>query len=245
MAAPSPVADWPSKPRQYVTDKANMLDGGSKRKLNGFLQELEQKSGVQFLVVTIESLKGETKESFALALAEHWRLGRKGTDEGLLFLIAKKEKKYRFEVGYGLEGILPDSYMGEVGRQRFVPLMKEGRSSDAILSASLTVIDTIAHDKKISITGMPKMRRMARGSGGGSWIWGLLLLLWIIPTVISSSRRSGVSSWRGSRRSGGMAYLLLGSMFGGGGSGGSGGGFGSFGGGGGGGFGGGGAGGGW
>ena len=247
-ARAGPVDSWPAKPTHYVTDGAGMIDPGAEHRLNGYLQELEQKTGVQFVVVTVDSLGGESKEGFALAIAERWKLGRRGQDDGLVFLLAKKERRYRFEVGYGLEGILPDSYMGTVGRQRLVPLLKRGDFSKGIETAAIAVIHTIAKDRQVGITGLPKLRPVRRRSAGGQWTWLFLFAFFVLPSIFNFVRRGrhqAVSGWRGGRRS--LPWIFLGgSGFGsGGGSGGFGGGFGSFGGGGGGGFGGGGAGGGW
>ncbi len=245
-----PLDDWPAKPSHYVTDRAGMIEASAERQLNGFLQELEQKSGVQFLVVTVDSLDGESKEGYALALAEKWRLGKKGKDDGLLFLLAKKERQYRFEVGYGLEGLLPDGYLGSLGRERLVPFLKKGQTSEGVLAASISIIGRIAEDRGLEITGMPKLRPLRRRSGGN--LFGLLFffLFFVGPIVGGFARRSsyGASRWRG----GSVPWWLF--LLGGGssrgsssgfGSFGGGGGFGSFGGGGGGGFGGGGAGGSW
>jgi len=244
-----PVDSWPAKPDRYVTDMANLIDVSAEQQLNGFLQELEQKAGVQFMVVTIESLEGETKEGFALAIAERWKIGTKGRDDGLIFLLAQKERAYRFETGYGLEGILPDGYLGEVGRERLVPYMKEGRASEGIALTVLTVLGKISQDKGITISGMPELRSMRSSSGGLGSLISIIIFFLVFSSLFGGARaRSGhgLNRWRG----GSMPFwaFFLGSMMGGGRGpriGGGGGGFGSFGGGMGGGFGGGGAGGNW
>ena len=246
----SPADDWPAKPARYVTDRAEMLDDRNETALNGFLQELEQKTGAQFVVVTVDTLAGESKEGYALALAEHWKLGQKGKDNGLLFLVAKNERKYRFEVGYGLEGILPDSYLGTVGRQRFVPLMKQGKSGEAILVASITVVQNIAEKAGVEISGMPKLRRLKRGNWTGLIGPAFFFMIFMSSIVGGIARRSryGASRWRGGHIPWWLFLIGGGGYRGGGYRGGGGlggGGFGSFGGGMGGGFGGGGAGGSW
>ncbi len=237
------VASFPAKPAHYVTDSANMIQPGEERSLNGFLQELEQKTGVQFLVVTVGDMGGLPKETFALELAERWKLGRKGKDDGLLFLVAQKERKYRFETGYGLEGVLPDGYLGQVGRETLVPLFQRGKYSQGITVATLTVLNRLAKHYNVAIEGMPKVRGARRSRGGYNWV--LVLLAFILGPmswIFRARRMMGMRRWRGG--SGMAAGMMLGSGMRRGGWGG-GGGFGSFGGGGGGGFGGGGAGGGW
>jgi len=254
LAALSPAwaagiaADWPAQPSHYVVDRAEMIDAAIERTLNGVLQELEQKTKVQFLIATTPSLDGSTKEEYALALAEKWRLGQKREDTGLLFLLAQAERQYRFETGYGLEGTLPDSYLGQVGRETLAPLLRQGKSSAAIAATAAEIIGTIAKEKGVELTGMPSLSATARKSrNNGDGYGGLFTILAFIAIAFFMGRggrsRRSVAMWRGA-----AIGTILGSGLGGGfrgGFGGRSGGFGGFGGGGGGGFGGGGAGGSW
>src|SRR5262245_34845103 len=97
-------------PSTHVADYANVIDAATRQNLDGWLTELEQKTGAQVIALTIQSLDGEPIESFTLDLAQNkWKLGQKGKDNGVLVCVAVKDRKYRFEVGYGLEGALPDS----------------------------------------------------------------------------------------------------------------------------------------
>jgi uncharacterized protein len=243
----SPIDRWPAKPSHYVTDQAGMVDDSTEHTLNGALQELEQKTRIQALVVTVNSLEGLSKEQFALELAEHWRLGQKGEDNGFLFLVSKSDRLYRFEVGYGLEGMLPDSYLGTVGRQVFIPAMRAGDSSLAIAKTMYTVASRVAFQSGVTLNGVPESMGISKNGQprkikkDGDWHFLLFVLFFVfIAPLFSLRRRNGVRSWRGAGyRAGGFG------VFGGGFGGGGGGGFGGFGGGGGGGFGGGGAGGGW
>ena len=110
-------AGIPDKPQKYVVDLAGIVDDATENRLNGYLQELEQKTTAQMVVLTILSLEGESIEDFSITIAhDKWKLGQKGKDNGLLFLISVKDRKYRIEVGYGLEGVLPDSLVGSIGR---------------------------------------------------------------------------------------------------------------------------------
>jgi len=245
-----PLETLPASPSTYVNDQAGMLSAPQRRELGGFLQELEQKTGVQFLVVTIESLEGESIEDFSLSLAERWRLGRKGKDDGLLFVLAKNDRRYRFESGYGLESLLPDSYLGSVGREILVPALKAGRSGEGIAAAVQAVIGELAKAKNVEITGLPERR--ARGgkisADFGALAMVLIFVMFMVFSAIGSVVRRaqyGSSRWRGSSLPW-WAFLFMGGGRGGRGGGGfGGGGFGGFGGGGGGGFGGGGASGSW
>ena len=233
----------PDKPYNHVVDLAGIIDDNVEAGLNRYLLELEQKTTAQMVVLTINSLEGESIEDLSLRIAhDKWKLGQKGKDNGVLLLVSLQDRKYRFETGYGIEGIIPDSLAGSIGRQYLVPYFKKGDYSKGITAATLVVINEIASDAGVEITGMPKLRsRSAYNSGMErrkltlrDKIFGILLIIGLIYMLIKHPRL--------------LLLLLMMNMLGGRRSGwGGGGGFGggSFGGGGGGGFGGGGASGGW
>src|SRR4030066_402066 len=101
------AVDIPDKPYNHVVDLAGIINDDVEAKLNGYLLELEQKSTAQFIVLTINSLEGEALDDFSIKIAhEKWKLGQKGKDNGVLLLVSLQDRKYRFEVGYGLESIL-------------------------------------------------------------------------------------------------------------------------------------------
>ncbi len=231
------------QPAHYVEDRAGIVSADYRIKLNGLLQELEQKTGVQFIILTIDSTAPLPIEQFSIEVAEKWKLGHKGRDDGFLFTVAVKDRAFRFEVGYGLEGFLTDQFCGQVGRNVLVPLMQQGRYAEGIYQATLALTDRIARHYNVTLTGMPAGYRNPvsdRPTGtplcvilpailfilllSARGIWPLLLLEGLF------SGGYGRGYWAGGSRGG----------FGGGLGGGFGGGFGGFGGGMGGGFGGGG-----
>ncbi len=230
------------QPATYVVDNAGIIEDGARSKLAGLLQELEQKTTVQMIILTVPSTEGIPIEQYSLEQAEKWGLGKKGKDNGLLMLIAVKDRKYRFETGYGLEQILPDSMLGSIGRAYLVPAFKAGDYTKGTMNTTSVIARTIADAQGIKLSGLPEVKQPGRRAHGSPI--GALLFFIIFVIVLSSLSRS---------RSGGiLPALLLGALLGGGGRGSSGGfgsfgggGFGSFGGGGGGGFGGGGSSGGW
>ncbi len=235
------VPKVPQMPSTYVVDLAGIIDDGVENNLNGYLKELEQKTTAQFVVLTVQSLEGASLEEFSLATAhDRWKLGQKGKDNGVLLVVAFEDRKYRFEIGYGLEGVLPDSFVGTIGRQYLVPNFQKGDYSSGIFAATLATINEIAASEGVEITGMPKLTRniyagkTRKGGGIIGMLFTLILFIGAIILFITNPRLFLLllfaSSMGGGRRG-----------WGGGGGFGSGGGFG----GGGGGFGGGGASGGW
>jgi uncharacterized protein len=237
----------PAMPQNHVVDLAGIIAPDIEAGLNKYLLELEQKTTVQMIILTINSLEGESLEDFSVNVAhDKWKLGQKGEDNGLLLLVSLEDRRYRFEVGYGLEGILTDAFTSRVGRQRLAPAFKQGDYSNGIAAAALVLINEIASDAGVEISGMPTVRssrdypRDGREDGEPGFfrsVLGIIFLLVMVYLFIKNPRL--------------FLLLLFANMMGGGrrggwgGGGGFGGGGGSFGGGGGGGFGGGGASGGW
>jgi len=237
-------AGIPDRPERYVVDLAGIVNDATENRLNGYLQELEQKTTAQMVVLTILSLEGESIEDFSITIAhDKWKLGQKGKDNGVLFLISMKDRKYRIEVGYGLEGVLPDSLVGSIGRDVLVPYFKKGDYSNGIFATTLAMANKVAADAGVKIEGMPLINYRTLPTGKGEPGSPLSMIIGIVFLIIM-----GILFIKNPRAF--LLFLLFSSMGGrrgswGGGGGFGGGGFGSFGGGGGGGFGGGGASGGW
>ncbi len=153
-------------PKQYVEDYAGVIDDSDEQALNGILQELEQKTGAQYIVLTVLTTGGVPIEQFAIELAEKWKLGRKGKDNGMLFVLAKNDREWRFEVGYGLEGFVTDQYCGRVGRNVLVPYLRKGQYSQGIYQANLQVAQAIATEHGVTLSGMPTSEPAPVGNGG-------------------------------------------------------------------------------
>lgn len=133
----------PEVPRDYVVDLAGIFTKDTLYQLNTSLQDLERKTTAQVLVLTVQSLDGQSIEEFAFNTKEKWKLGQKSKDNGVLVVVALKDRKYRFEVGYGLESVLPDSLVGMIGRQYLVPNFKKGDYGIGISHAIAALIRTI------------------------------------------------------------------------------------------------------
>ena len=249
ISVASPVsyarADLP-RPTRYVQDYANVINNDDEHSLNGILQELEQKTGAQYIILTVQTTEGLDIGQFAIELAEKWKLGQAGKDNGMLFVLAAADRKYRFEVGYGLEGFITDQYCGRVGREVLKPYLKKNNYSRGIYEANLQIVRKIAKQYGISLTGMPKLAPVPVGrTRRGLPCCGILPLLFLF-LILFGGRGRGMGLWL-------FLPFMLGGFGGMGGYGRSGsygggsfgGGFGGFGGGMGGGFGGGGAGGSW
>lgn len=236
-SAVSPLS-IPERPGAYVVDLAGIIDDGTEGRLNGYFRELEEKTTAQMVVLSIASLEGASIEEVSITIAhDKWKIGQKGKDNGVLLLVAVEDRKYRFEVGYGLEGVLPDSFVGTVGREYLIPAFRKGDYSTGIMTASLAVMKAIASDAGIQISGIPAMqypsrRGIHRGKPSlASKIFGILffiglvylfirhprlLLLLIMMNMVGGGRRSGWGS--GGGFGGGGGFSGGGGGFGGGGA---------------------------
>ncbi|MEO5936093.1 MAG: TPM domain-containing protein [Terriglobales bacterium] len=232
MVAPAAWAEKVSdlKPSNYVNDFAGVMDAGTVNKLNLLGLEVESKTQAQIAVVTIKSLDGETIEQFAVDLFKAWGVGGKQDNRGVLILLAVSDRKYRVEVGYGLEPILPDGKVGGFGRE-MVPDLRAGNYSGAVSLVTNRVAQTIAQDARVELLGMTAPpRRKRRDSGIPGWL--ILLIFIFFPVLGSILRALGLMAPRRRGYWGGGGFGgFSGGGFGGGGGGGGGGSFGGFGGG--------------
>lgn len=141
-ALPSPVG--------YVNDFANIIDSQTKPHLESLLSSFERETGNEVSVVTLPTLDGRTIEDLAVDLYKSWGIGKKGKDNGVLFLIAPNERKMRIEVGYGLEGVLNDALAGRILDENVLPLFKAGDLNSGIVSGTVALVKTIASKEGIT-----------------------------------------------------------------------------------------------
>src|SRR5271169_4944680 len=139
----------------YVTDLAGVIDPATRQKIELLSTEVEQKTGAQIAVVTVNSLEGQTREDYAAELYKHLGVGAKKDDRGVLILIAPKDRQYKIEVGYGLEPVINDARAGDVGRD-MVPDLRKGDYSAAALAGVTGVAQFIAADAGVQLTGVPQ-----------------------------------------------------------------------------------------
>ncbi|MBI5316546.1 MAG: TPM domain-containing protein [Nitrospirae bacterium] len=126
-----------------VVDLAHVLPPEIASSLNRDLETHESKTSNQVAVLTLPSLEGEPLESFSHRVATTWKLGQKGTDNGILLLIALRERKVRIEVGYGLEGTLTDLRSAHIIRQEIVPRLRSGDLPGGIAAGVQAILNTI------------------------------------------------------------------------------------------------------
>jgi len=241
------VADLP-QPTDYVSDFAHVLSPEAIARLDALCAQLDHTAAnAKIAVVTVHDLDGDEAADYANQLEDHWKMGDKDKAKGLnryaMVLLAVADHKYRIEVGYGLEGILPDGKTGDIGRD-MVPDLKAGDYDGAVTAAVGELAQVIADDAHITLDNAPSPLPVRQPQpSGGNVFGGIIVTIFVLLFIFRVLGGLGLFGlWGLGLMSGGGR-----GGFGGGGGGfggGGGGGFGGFGGGGGG-FGGGGAGGSW
>ena len=147
------VATMPA-PAGYIDDYAGVISSPAKADMEDLCRELHEKTKAQIFLVTIKTLDGEPVETFANELFAKWKIGEKKTDRGVLILFAINDHKRWIEVGYGLEGILPDARVGDIGR-RMVPDLKQADYDGAVTTGLVQIANVIAADAKVSLQDAP------------------------------------------------------------------------------------------
>lgn len=221
------------EPIGFVNDFANVIPENDEASLNQLINEVKENgTGAEITVVTVQSISPMSIEEYAVRLFEKWGIGKKGEDNGVLVLLAINERKARIEVGYGLEGALPDGRCGEIIRTQMSPYFKNGDFGAGILSGVSAITQIIATEYGIQLEGRGQDERRVVKTRYGLFENLLFLLLIFIGGIFSliGSIFPGSRSRRGFWSGGTGLGMGLG-MGGFGGSGGFSGGFGGFGGG--------------
>lgn len=128
----------------YVNDYANMLSLNQKNALEIYLKNYDEETTNQVFLLTIPSLEDNNLFSYSMAVSEKWQPGVKGKDNGIILLIAKKERKIRIEVGYGLEGKLTDGEAGEIIRYVIAPHFRRGDFERGIMNGTYAITQAIS-----------------------------------------------------------------------------------------------------
>ncbi len=219
FCTPASALDVPERPSGRVTDFTGTLSPTDIASLESKLLAFERETTDQIAVLMIPSLEGESLEDYSIRLAEKWKIGQKGKNNGVILLVVKNDRKMRIEVGYGLEGALPDALAGTIVRNEIAPRFRSGKFYEGIDAGIQAIMAATKGEYKAPA------RKKARGAHVPEWYYFLPIILIFGIFVAGSLMQKRHYHSGGSRgwRSGGGFF---GGGFGGGGSwGDSGGGF--------------------
>lgn len=170
--AAEPVALPPLTAR--VTDLTATLTVEQKGALDARLAEFEARKGAQIAILMLPTTQPETIEEFGIRLAEAWKIGRKGADDGVIVIVAKEDRRMRLEVGYGLEGALNDATASRIVNERMAPRFRAGDYAGG-LRAGVDAIAAVVEGEPLPAPAGNRVRGAPDGEGWLMWIFAALV----------------------------------------------------------------------
>jgi uncharacterized protein len=183
-----------------IVDLAHLLPADIAASLSDELAEHERKTGNQIAVLTLPSLEGEPLEEFSHRVSTTWKLGHKGTDNGVLLLVVPGERRIRIEVGYGLEGTLTDAKSSQIIRREIVPHFKSGDFARGIIAGLKAIMGTIEGTYTLPEDGRAKSEQNGP--------WEILFIAVAIGAFVGGSLLSGKLKGVGSVISGLLSFVI-------------------------------------
>ncbi|MDD5329557.1 MAG: YgcG family protein [Sulfuricella sp.] len=193
-----------------VTDLTATLQPGQRTALEQTLKAFEDKKGSQIAILIVPTTQPETIEQYSIRVAESWQLGRKGVDDGVLLLVARNDRKMRIEVGYGLEGAIPDAVAKRIVSEVMTPYFKQGDYYGGIGAGVERIVKVIEGEP------LPEKKSTRKGSKAafnGDW----LVIAFIVAMVLGGAMRALFGQFFGGLAAGAIAtfvaWLLFASLF--------------------------------
>jgi uncharacterized protein len=186
-----------------IVDQANIIPQQTRETLEPKLAELEQKSGIQLVVATVNSLEGQEIEPYANELFRFWTLGEKNKNNGVLLLVAPKERRVRIEVGYGLEGTLTDALSAVIIANAITPRFKTGDYGGGITRGVDDIITVLTTDAS-EWQKRPSLRLdRPQSAHPSNWVGLIALAAFLVLLVVSPGFRTMVFAMLLAGRGGG------------------------------------------
>ena len=182
-------AVYPSS-KGYVNDYAGILSAQTAQEIDSICRQIENKTTAQIALAIVNSTKPLEIEQYAVELFQRWGIGQKGKDNGLLLLVGINDRSVRIEVGYGLEGAIPDAIASNIISQIIIPEFKQGQYEKGLLLAVLSIADLIAKEYNVSLDLDEKISA-ARPSEKNQTS-PLAMLIYVILFMLIFGMRSGL-----------------------------------------------------
>jgi uncharacterized protein len=161
----------------HVNDYANILSPAEVGRLEAKLTQFEQTDSTQIAVLTIPALEGEDLEGYSIRVAETWKIGWKGLDNGVILLISQADKKIRIEVGRGLEGKLTDLVSGRIIRTTIVPYFRKGDFNGGVEAGATAIIEAVRGEFKAKDRGTASGVTGKKSSGSSMFTLAIFLVI--------------------------------------------------------------------
>jgi uncharacterized protein len=204
VAATAQAQELPPELTQPVNDFAHVIDDSSARAIEALIRSLQQATGDVVVVATVDTIApyADINEYAVKMFENHGRgIGERARDNGLLILVAVKDRMVRVEVGYELEAFITDGFAGETRRDVMAPFFRRGEYGEGLLSGTQRIVSRIAEGRNVTLEGVrPIQRRSARQPGSGGGLFVALFVLVLIVNIIAGrirGRRRFRGGWGG------------------------------------------------
>jgi uncharacterized protein len=176
------------KPASKVSDFAGVLTPDARADLESLLTTLEKDTTAEVVVATTASLDGMTVEEYGNRVFNEWQIGKATLDNGVLVLVAPTERQMRIEVGYGLEGVIPDGLAGAIIRDAFLPEFRDGNYEAGILTGVRRVAEVVRAKQVLSPEQLAALESSSSQPGVFGWIlFGTVGAMWLAGVVMAGA----------------------------------------------------------
>jgi uncharacterized protein len=183
----------PPELTQPVNDFAHVIDNSSARAMEALIRSLQQATGDVVVVATVDTIEpyADINEYAVKMFENHGRgIGERGRDNGLLIVVAVKDRMVRVEVGYELEAFITDGFAGETRRDVMAPSFRRGEYGEGLLAGTQRIVSRIAEGRNVTLQGVrPVERRATQPGSGGGLIVGLFVLFVLVNLIAGRMRR--------------------------------------------------------
>ena len=186
----------------FVNDFAGVMTSQDKQAAESLAAAIKEKTGAELVIVTVESYAAHgtfgSIEEFSLALAQSWGIGERGQDNGVLLVLAMTEREVRIEVGYGLEGAIPDSVAGRIRDTAVLPAFRDGDFSGGLMKGLQSIAALVAREKGLNLEELNLSESQIPAPPENLWIRLIPFFIWLIIVILVSrnKRRRGVPVFR-------------------------------------------------
>jgi uncharacterized protein len=174
-------------PQDEVTDLARILDAGTKERLLQLIRDVRERTTAEIAILTVPTTAPETIQEYSVAVFDHWKIGKRGQDNGLLLLVAVQDRRLWITTGYGLEGILPDGKVGGIRDRQIIPYFRAGQYAEGILRGTEALASVILTQGR---EGPQGQRAVAHTDRHQRALWnkstGILLSIFLLLVLFSA-----------------------------------------------------------
>jgi uncharacterized protein len=193
----------PPAPERWVTDQVGMLSPGTRQTLDRRLEAYEARTGRQVIVWIGDTIGEDSLEAWAERTFRAWGIGRRGKDDGVALFVLARDRRMRIEVGYGLEGVLPDAVAARILREEMAPRLRQGDAGAAVTAAVNAILKAAGGEDPAAVPALEEPRPVRSVSKGELIVAGVGFLLFLVLLVTNPGLASALLFTMSARGHGG------------------------------------------